>query len=404
MAEQWFFSQRVYRPGPDVDQAPRPGFPSTWSSRLACSLLAALLVAAVLLLAACGSQPGTTAGTTKTATSAPKSAGKISEFPLPASGALPDGIATGPDGNLWFTECSSVLSLCAISKIGRITPSGQITEFPLQSAQSQPFGITAGPDGNLWFTELAGNQIGRITPSGQITEFPLSRPMPTYNNRPMGITAGPDGNLWFTECPTPNPTVCTDSMIGRITPSGQITTFPLPTAGGEPQAITVGPDGNLWFTEYLANQIGRITPSGQITEFPLPTANSYPGGISAGPDGNLWFTECPDLTSNGQCHNSQIERITPSGQVSGFALPTANSDAQGITAGPDGNLWFTDCTSYQLLNQCSTSQIGRITPSGQITEFPLPTANGTAFSITQGPDSNLWFTEYSASQIGRITP
>jgi streptogramin lyase len=31
--------------------------------------------------------------------------------------------------------------------------------------------------------------------------------------------------------------------------------------------------------------------AGTITEFPIPTANSQPRGITAGPDGNLWFTE-----------------------------------------------------------------------------------------------------------------
>jgi virginiamycin B lyase len=28
-----------------------------------------------------------------------------------------------------------------------------------------------------------------------------------------------------------------------------------------------------------------------INEFPIPTANRRPLGITAGPDGNLWFTE-----------------------------------------------------------------------------------------------------------------
>ena len=28
-----------------------------------------------------------------------------------------------------------------------------------------------------------------------------------------------------------------------------------------------------------------------ITEFAIPTANASPRGITAGPDGNLWFTE-----------------------------------------------------------------------------------------------------------------
>src|SRR5262249_2449669 len=39
------------------------------------------------------------------------------------------------------------------------------------------------------------------------------------------------------------------------------------------------------------NRIGRITTSGVITEFPIPTANSAPVGINPGPDGNMWFTE-----------------------------------------------------------------------------------------------------------------
>jgi virginiamycin B lyase len=51
-----------------------------------------------------------------------------------------------------------------------------------------------------------------------------------------------------------------------------------------------------------ANRIGRITPVGAVTEFPLPTAGSAPVGITAGPDGNLWFAE--------QAGN-RIGRITP---------------------------------------------------------------------------------------------
>ena len=40
-----------------------------------------------------------------------------------------------------------------------------------QSAATQPDGITTGPDGNLWFTEYNGDRIGRITPPGEVTEF-----------------------------------------------------------------------------------------------------------------------------------------------------------------------------------------------------------------------------------------
>jgi streptogramin lyase len=39
-----------------------------------------------------------------------------------------------------------------------------------------------------------------------------------------------------------------------------------------------------------------------------------------------------------------------------------------------------------------------------ITEFPLPTATAAPWDITAGADGNVWFTERIAAQVGRITP
>src|SRR3954452_21125057 len=60
-----------------------------------------------------------------------------------------------------------------------------------------------------------------------------------------------------------------------------ITEFPIPSNSGSANQIVAGPDGSLWFTENdaVSNAIGRITPSGQITEFKVPTAGSNPSGI-----------------------------------------------------------------------------------------------------------------------------
>ncbi len=46
-----------------------------------------------------------------------------------------------------------------------------------------------------------------------------------------------------------------------------------------------------------------------------------------------------------------------------FSVPTLSSDPQGIIPGPDGNLWFTEVLG---------NKVGRITPSGTITEFSIP--------------------------------
>jgi len=120
-----------------------------------------------------------------------------------------------------------------------------------------------------------------------------------------------------------------------------------------------------------------------ISEFATPTAFSTPSGITAGPDGALWFTE---FGSNA------IGRITTSGSFSEFPTPTVLSRPFGVAVGPDGALWFTE-----------NDKIGRVTMSGSFTEFPLPTAGSGLEGIAAGPDGALWFTEELGGKIGRIT-
>ncbi len=67
-----------------------------------------------------------------------------------------------------------------------------------------------------------------------------------------------------------------------------------------------------------------------------------------------------------------------------------------IAAGPDGNLWFTDR---------SGDQIGRMTLAGDVTTFRDPAGNvDSPWDITAGPDGNVWFTSNGSDRIGRITP
>lgn len=261
--------------------------------------------------------------------------GTVTSFAIPTANSQPKDIALGPDGNLWFTEHNG-------GRIGRITTTGVIAEFSIPSADNSPSSITAGPDGNLWFTEesLSTGKIGRITPQGVITEFALPS-SPIGGGGAHGITLGPDGNLWFTQAGA------SANRIGRITTSGQITEYPVPTLG-IPWEIAPGPDGNLWFTERSGNRIGRITPNGVITEFPLPcgsaesgtcTPSGQPLGITAGPDGAIWFTEVS---------GNRIGRITRSGEITEFTIPTFASGPVDITLGPDGHLWFTEGTAAQI--------------------------------------------------------
>ncbi len=300
-----------------------------------------------------------------------------------AAPVLPGDIARGPDGNLWFT-------LVGRNRVGRITPRGRITLFPIPTPRSGPLRIATGPDGNVWFTENAGNRIGRVTPGGRVAEFALPRP----GSRPLGITAGPDGNVWFVEGGA--------RRVGRITPRGRVAEFALPPARGNLQVrdIAAGRDGNLWFADgrkdccsadRTRGRIGRITPSGLVAEYTVPTDYANPMTIVAGPDGNLWFTETVTNVD-------QIGRVTPAGRISQYQVPTALVDLWGLTPGPDGNLWYT---------RPGAGVIGRVTPRGAITEVPLSlrqtgVTNGPTDVVT-GLDGALWFMELTEGRIGRAT-
>ncbi len=108
----------------------------------------------------------------------------VEEYTLADGASGPHGIATGPDGALWFTEMHG-------GRIGRITTEGEVSAYPLPTADARPAIIAAGPDGALWFAEHRGNNIGRILTDGSIDEYPL----PTPEAGPFGITAGSDGAL-----------------------------------------------------------------------------------------------------------------------------------------------------------------------------------------------------------------
>ena len=281
----------------------------------------------------------------------------------------------------------SLLAGCSTASTGGSPPpsvsamKGTVSIFTLPTAASDPTALTAGPDGNVWFTETGTNKIGRMTPDGQTI---TEFPLPGAARDPDRITLGPDGNLWFTE---------PSFGIGRITPTGVIAEFAAPH--GAFGTITSGPDGNVWYTAthcFSLNPIctqpdafvGRITPDGTITEFNLGSS-SNPWGITSGSDGNLWVADGLQ---------SAVWRITPSGDLTPFPVAGGGSLAfWNVTSGSDGNLWFLRDPAI----------FARVTTQGTVHQYPMPTqATSNIGGITAGPDGNIWFIERSTNQIARV--
>jgi virginiamycin B lyase len=181
--------------------------------------------------------------------------GVITEFSLPGSaqggpglagfcvrlqGLCPNDIALGPDGALWATE---VLG----NAIVRIAPNGSVTNtYTLPAPQFAPYYIAAGADGNLWFTNFSS--IIRMSTSGEMTSYPLP-----FQGAPATIRPAAGGFV-FTDLGT-NAVGFID-YGGNATewPIAYADGQP-----SDVQFAVQDPYGTFYFADVGANRIGKIT-------------------------------------------------------------------------------------------------------------------------------------------------
>jgi virginiamycin B lyase len=203
-------------------------------------------------------------------------------------------------------------------------------------------------------------------------------PVP-MGSTPLSTVPGPAGSLWFTDWNT--------NSVGSVTTSGKITEYSV--AAQLTGEIARGAKYTLWLA--AQNRIVRRAANGTMTNFPLsdtPRSLTYDSG-------NVWFLE----------GKSYYGSITPEGKVTRHTFPKYSGVFEDgleshMTAGPDGNLWITESNA---------NQIARLTPTGTLTEFSIPSAplfQGIRSSrpgvITSGPYKSLWFTEMVGDKIGKV--
>jgi virginiamycin B lyase len=279
---------------------------------------------------------------------------------------------------------------------GEIPPGaeGKAVEFPLPEG-ALPEDITLGPDGNLWFTldhYLGPEEIGRMTPAGELTTFavPSMTPAGVSQAGLEGITTGSDGNLWFTG------QVGGGARIGSISTAGQVNLIPLPHSARYPTTIGAGPGGRLWFTSSgrQANSwIGELEADGEVREYLQRSANTE--GITAGPEGDMWFL---GASTASRPSAGQVGRITPAGKVSRFPVPGAEGVPQGIAAS-GGRIWFGVETEEPT--------IASVDRRGRIEELPLPAPSGGASgyvnSIVRARGGGVWFVGNIPQILGQVS-
>ena len=276
-------------------------------------------------------------------------------IPITLSGATPEGVCVGRDGNVWVADFNG--------NVWRVTPEGVATSFAL--LDSTPISICSGPDGNLWVADNTGF-VWQVTLGGVPTSFALT------GARPNWICAGPDGNLWVSD-------QSANYQLWKVTTGGVPTAMPL---GGTIAALGIcaGPDGNLWWSD--GPLVGNMTTDGVVTTFAPDVGLDPLQGICSGPDGNLWFTQTGSFSGE-----PSVWRITTEGIMTQFAL---DGNPYGICVGAGGDLWVPN----------TTDGFWKITPDGRTTKFTF--GEGLIW-VCSGPDGSLWVSD-QVTDIVYIAP
>ena len=279
-----------------------------------------------------------------------------------------------------------------------------ITASPTFTIKPGPSGdpagaIWAGPDGNPWYLSAEDRPAGTseafptlvdLTPGGPVVSVkdPISSAA-TGGRQIAAVVA--DGGTWIA------------NTAGKIekAAAGTVTQVPLTVAADSATSIAATADGNVWVTDEVRGSIDQLTPSGETIEHRYPSdgfgefGNSEPGDIAVGPDGALWFTEE---------NAGVIGRLTEGGSYQAFAIPNPSGLPAGfqgvpaprsIVAGPDGAMWFTDP---------GDEAIGRVTPSGEVTEFPVISKTPATPDLIVSYGGELWFSEGGAAALGSVNP
>ena len=376
-----------------------------WARGLITAVLAVAIVGGLLLSHGTLLRNGTVgpylSATSPSPVAGAAAIGGISMYPLGPSPSFIGRITSTPTGGVWALDTSGPSGTS--SRLLQVAPSGALSEYPVSG---YVWDITAGPDGNVWFTEggvpasaasgarlnMTAGRVGRVTPSGSLAE----NAMPT-GAQPYGIAFGPDGNLWVTDPGT--------NQVMKVATSGSIIGYRIPTLNSGAGSITAASDGSLWFAEANVGKLARVTTSGTIAEFGLPDPTFQIVSIVSGPDGNLWVTErgrygaggpgkVAKVTSNG----SFVEYNIPAEKLATGSGPFEQPAPTQIAVGADGELWF-----------AAGSNIDSMTTAGVFNQYLVPsTADGlgTVQGVTSGPDRNIWFTVHDLDlhdYVGKLT-
>ena len=272
------------------------------------------------------------------------------DIPTPASGAL--DIVNGPGSDshspdMWFAEHDAgKIGRMSVTETAGVMDGSVIAEYVLPTG-CMPTALTAATDGNIWWAAEGCSRIGWIDRASGIVstiDVDIGRPVSIAPN--LGESA-----VWFVDAAS--------DRLARLTSTGGLSWFSPPVAGSRLANVALGPDKALYMTEFAGNAIARYPlanydpnadpNTGRITEeLTLPSPETLPFRITAGTDGNMWFTERGQpkigvIYLPSHCLSGQVTLDDLTTAVASVTLSITAAGSAGGTATTDGGGYYQLC-------------------------------------------------------------
>ena len=265
---------------------------------------------------------------------------------------LPDGVAVDSAGNIYVADSFN-------ESIRKITPAGSVSTLAGGSFGSSdgigsaaqfngPEGVAVDSVGNVYVADNGDYTVRQITPAGAVSTLAGGQ----YGSadgtgtaaqfaQPSGVAVDGTGYVYVADS--------YNETIRKISPAGGVTTLAgAPSAGrvngtgsaarfDNPSGVAVDSAGTVYVADAYNSEIRKITPSGQVTTL-AGVANQ--GGYQNGVGSNARFADpsgvAVDTIGNvyvADSENQAIRKITPTGDVSTLAGGSSgSSDGSGSSA------------------------------------------------------------------------
>lgn len=211
----------------------------------------------------------------------------VTVFDVPQKRALPGHITAGSDGAMWFAQQG-------IPRLGRIGSSRphDLTEMLLPGTGKLPYanramyGIASAPDGLLWFTRELRRELCSYRP-GALEEIRCRALALPRGTLPRDVAITPDGRVFFT---------LSTLHVGVWEPATGLRVLPVPTTIGGAVALTASASGFVYVTGLREIFQIEARDPGNIEALTLPAPFFNPSALAVAPDGAVYFVDGSGVT------------------------------------------------------------------------------------------------------------